>query len=124
MPGGTIARSEILIEEGDESWFMFKMVFVAHYGWLRHFELSRYAEASANALIVWTETTRRFALANPGFVSTAIERPFMVLAKRDALIDSPLDALRRLEWTNVADIYWQWRVAKGMPEHVVNRPKH
>lgn len=126
IPPDRSVLGEVLVEEGDDNGLLFQLARLSPYGWIgpRRFDLSRYEEVSANALVLWTDKTRSFARASSAFVATCLQRPFLILAHTEGVIDAPLDEARRLEWTNAADIYWQWRVAKGMPEHLINRPKH
>lgn len=120
----SIGYCELIIDEGDKPAFMLEMRMTAHYGVLVHVEIWRYQEATERALVAWTERTRAHIKEHPHFVDRALELSFMILAPKEAFIDAPLDRLHRLEWTNPADIFWQWRVARGLPEHVVNRPCH
>lgn len=119
-----IGYCELIIDEGDKPAFIFAMQFTAHYGIFVHIEIWRYQEAAERALVAWTDRTRAYIKAHPDFVPRAQELSFMILAPKDAVIDAPLDQLQRIDWTNPADIYWQWRVARGLPESVVDRPKH
>lgn len=86
--------------------------------------LDEFESVNANGILVWSERTKAFAAGAPRFYDVVIEQDLVVLPVDRTPLDQRLSGLRQIEWTNNADIFWQWRVANGVPSDHVDRPKH
>lgn len=89
---------------------------------LYRLEVHEFAKGAPNTIVIWTARMAAQITTHPEFVSTAVERRFMLLPRDSTPVPRELSDLRRLEWTTPADIYWQWRVANGAPPDHVDRP--
>lgn len=118
------SRTHVLAEEEDDKYVRQLRGFSLGPPGIRRLDLARYGEADDNAILIWIERSRDLVINRAAFTQAAVAKGFMLLPRDGTPIPADLAALRRLEWTNAADVYWQWRVANGAPLDHVRRPKH
>lgn len=58
---------------------------------------------------------------SPSSPAFAIVKRFVAVPVGVAM-PSELSPMRRLDWTNAQDVYWQWRLANGAPADHAHRP--